>query len=426
MNTQQSLKRPMSGKHPVFNVAVIRGVSRRWQIASATPHRPLFLLGATQLVLAMALWFGELGARVLGTPLPFVIVSTWAHALLMLYGLYTFFIYGFLFTVFPRWMGGGEVHRSRYMAVVIGAALGMLLVYAGLFSGRFALGAGIVLYLSAWIGGVLALLGVYRHAQKRRAHEALLLLELALGAIGLGVFLYGIALNNAAAYVVARDIGLWGFLTPVLLTVSHRMIPFFTQSALRIAPLPKVDWSLGVFVGGSLLHGVFAIVSQPLPRLVVDVALAAVALRHTVMWGLTRSFTARLLAMLHIAFLWFGIAMVLYAIQVAAALAGADVLGRAPLHALGIGFVTSTLIAMATRVTLGHSGRALSVNAPTWYLFLGISAVALLRLVAEVAPVAAYQWLNLLAAAGWLACTVPWATRYVPMYLRPRVDQRPG
>ena len=398
----------------------------RWQIVSATPYRPMFLLGAAQLVLAMVLWFGELVGRQFAAPLPFVIVSTQAHALLMLYGVFTFFMYGFLFTVFPRWMGGAEVARGRYMAIAIAGAVGMAIIYVGFFAGRIVLGAGLVLYLAAWVGAILALFGVYGRAQRRRMHERLLLLELIFGALGLAAFLYATVADSAFAFTVARDVGLWGFLVPVLLTVSHRMIPFFTQSALPAAALPRVDWSLGWFVGGSLLHGVFEIGSQPIARLVVDLALAGVALRHTVVWGLTRSFRVRLLAMLHIAFLWFGIAMTLYAVAAALALAGNDALGRAPLHALGIGYVTSTLVAMATRVTLGHSGRALAVNAPTWYLFLGIGVVALLRVTAELAPVAAHQWLNVLAAAAWLACLVAWAARYAPMYVRPRVDRRPG
>lgn len=416
------MSEPVSTPSPTWPANLLS----RWQIVSATPHRPMFLLGATQLVLVMALWFGELSARLLGAPLPFVIVSTWAHALLMVYGLYPFFIYGFLFTVFPRWMGGAEVARGHYMTIAITAAAGMALVYIGFFTGRPVLGAGLSLYLAAWIGAILVLAGVYRHAQRRRIHERLLLLELALGAFGLAAFLYGTVFNHPFAFVVARDIGLWGFLVPVLLTVSHRMIPFFTQSALPGAQLPRIDWSLGWFVTGSLLHGIFEMASQPGARLVVDFALAAVALRHTVVWGLTRSFAARLLAMLHIAFLWFGVAMTLYTVAAALTLAGDDVLGRAPLHALGIGFVTSTLIAMATRVTLGHSGRALAVNAPTWYLFLGISGIALLRIAAALAPIAASQRLNLLAAAAWLACLIPWTVRYAPMYLRPRADRRSG
>jgi len=79
----------------------------------------MFLLGATQLVLVMTLWFVELLARRFAAPLPFVIASTWVHTVLMLYGVYIFFICGFLFTVFPRWMNGTEVSRRRYMTVAL-------------------------------------------------------------------------------------------------------------------------------------------------------------------------------------------------------------------------------------------------------------------------------------------------------------------
>ena len=33
---------------------------------------------------------------------------------------------------------------------------------------------------------------------------------------------------------------------------------------------------------------------------------------------------------------------------------------------------------------------------------------------------------NLLAAIIWLASVIPWALRFAPIYLRPRVDGRPG
>ncbi len=388
----------------------------------------MFLAGAMQLVLVMLLWFAELAGRaglVLQAPPPFVIPSTWVHMLLMLYGVFLFFIYGFLFTVFPRWMGAPEVPRGRYMTVIGLAVLGMAVTYVGLFAARWLLAAGLALYLIAWISAIAILLAVYRRARKRGLHERLLAIELGLGALGVALFIDGVIADQGYAFVMAREMGLWGFLTPVLLTVSHRMLPFFTQSALPFASVPRPGWSLAGFVGGCWLHGVFEVAQLPVLRLVVDAALAGIALHHTVIWGLRRSFSVRLLAMLHVAFLWFGIAMALYVAQALLLLFGISAIGRAPLHALGIGFVTGTLVAMATRVTLGHSGQALAVKAPTWYLFLAVSAVALLRVAAEFVP-AAYQTLNLLAAAGWLICLIPWAARYAPIYVRPRVDHRPG
>jgi len=396
-------------------------------LVGAAPHRPMFLLGAAQLTVVMLVWLWELAGRsypALAGP-PMSIPATYAHTWLMLYGLFTFFMYGFLFTVFPRWTGASEIERAHYMAVALTAALGIVLGYAGLYLARPLLLAGLAFYLAAWVGAIAILVAVYARAPKRSVYEVLLIAELVSGAVGSLLFLYGVATGAAAAFIAARDLGLWGFLLPVLLTVSHRMIPFFTQSALKVDNVPRPRGSLYVFVGGLWLHGIFEATGALAARLVVDVLLAGFAFHHTIVWQLTRSFASRLLAMLHVAFLWFGIGMALYAVQAALALAGVYALGRAPLHALGIGFVTGTLIAMATRVTLGHSGQALAVKAPTWYLFLGLNLVALLRIAAEL-TLAAYAPLNLLAALAWLACLLPWTARYLPIYLRPRVDHRPG
>ena len=63
---------------------------------------------------------------------------------------------------------------------------------------------------------------------------------------------------------------------------------------------------------------------------------------------------------------------------------GVFVLGRAPAHALFVGFFGSVLVAMVTRVTQGHSGRPLVMPNVAWFAFVAIQLVALMRIVAEV------------------------------------------
>jgi len=162
-------------------------------------------------------------------------------------------------------------------------------------------------------------------------------------------------------------------------------------------------------------------------RFLADAPLALAALHHSWVWQFRRSFHARLLAMLHIAFLWLGLGMALYTVQSLALLVtGVDYLGRAPLHALGIGFFTGMVVAMASRVTLGHSGRALEANDLTWRVLFGVNIAAMLRIVAEFLPGTVGGILNALAAATWLLSFLLWGWLYAPMYLRPRLDRKPG
>ncbi|HEY9198503.1 MAG TPA: NnrS family protein, partial [Gammaproteobacteria bacterium] len=134
-------------------------------------------------------------------------------------------------------------------------------------------------------------------------------------------------------------------------------------------------------------------------------------------------------AVLHVAFLWFGIGMALYALESLLLLGGVGVsLGRAPLHALGIGLIAGMTLAMASRVSLGHSGRALIADNLVWLCGWGLHLSALLRVFGDL-PVGAQLAglpITFLAALVWLASVLPWAAQFAPIYLRPRVDGRPG
>ena len=67
-----------------------------------------------------------------------------------------------------------------------------------------------------------------------------------------------------------------------------------------------------------------------------------------------------LLRVLFLGFAWLPIAFALIrCAELWFAVSGEFVLGRAPAHALFIGFFGSLLVAMVTRVTQGHSGRPL-------------------------------------------------------------------
>lgn len=146
-------------------------------------------------------------------------------------------------------------------------------------------------------------------------------------------------------------------------------------------------------------------------------------------WGWVRSFRAKLLAVLHISFAWFAISMVLYGLQSLIYMqSGKIVFGLAPLHALSIGFFTSMILAMTSRVTLGHAGRPLELDQFTWILFLGFQATTILRIIADVSSATAAIMPQLYVIAGliWLFSFALWAIRYVPIYWRPRVDGKQG
>ena len=388
----------------------------------------MFFAGALQVILVMGLWLVELAGRAGWWPtLPLAVASAWAHMYLMLFGVFPFFIFGFLLTVYPRWMGGTVVPASRYVAAFAFLAAGMILFYAGLFTSRLVLAAALALQLAGWGVTLYSLLAVFLQAPKRGPHERLLNLALAAGMLGIACFLVGVFSGAPMAFLLARELGLWLFMVPVVFLVAHRMIPFFSQSALINYIMVRPDWGPPLMFLCAVGHVLLELTGLSAWRFLADAPLALAALHHSWVWQFRRSFHARLLAMLHIAFLWLGLGMALYTVQSLALLVtGVDYLGRAPLHALGIGFFTGMVVAMASRVTLGHSGRALEANDLTWYVLFGVNIAAVLRIVAEFLPGTAGGILNALAAATWLLSFLLWGWLYAPMYLRPRLDRKPG
>jgi uncharacterized protein involved in response to NO len=104
------------------------------------------------------------------------------------------------------------------------------------------------------------------------------------------------------------------------------------------------------------------------------------------------------------------------------------IFGLAPLHALAIGYFASMVLGMASRVTLGHSGRPLVLDKLSWLLFLGFQTTAFFRILPDILPAAGrmVSGMYLLAGLIWLICFTLWTSRYAPIYWRPRVDGKPG
>lgn len=89
-----------------------------------------------------------------------------------------------------------------------------------------------------------------------------------------------------------------------------------------------------------------------------------------------------------------------------------------------MGFLGSILLAMVTRVSCGHSGRALVADATVWGLFWTLQVAVVLR-IAGALPWVGGIWLAL-AAAVWAVVMLIWGGRLLNWYGRPRADGRPG
>lgn len=393
---------------------------------SAAPHRLFFFLASLLLLLASAWWAMVLVLRLFGTPMLGAIAPTLVHATAMLYSFLPMYMFGFLFTAGPSWLGvKGPAAPALLPTALLAFAGGALLVVLSVFS-MPASGAAALLLCACWARYLLIFASLIRQSKAPdRLHAKLVLACMLPGIAGLAAYALLCFGDNLRWFPWVTVAGLWWFVIPVLLVVVHRMLPFFTASAIPSIAAWRPYWVLWCFLAASVGHGAMELAGLSQIAWLLDAPAAAFLLWLGLRWGLIQSLRIRLLAMLHLGFVWLGIAYALYAANAMLAFLGARGIGLAPLHVASMGFVASILFAMVTRVTRGHSGRPLEADDMTWRLFWLLQAATLLRLGAELWP-QAYAWLVTSAILAWLVAFAGWAWKYVPAYLNARADGKPG
>ncbi len=397
-------------------------MSRLWSNYTAASHRVMFLPGALLTVLAMLWWLLDMESRRGGGAGLGDLPGPALHVWWMLYGFFPFFIFGFLFTAAPNWLNGPAIPKRAYVASGVLMALGAVLVLVGLVV------PGLALHLAGWSVAVWALFRTLTGAPPQdKIHPGIVTAAAALGGVGDAVFLVWAGADFPDALRMAEAIGLWGFLVPTFLAVCHRMIPWFTSRIVPNYVMVRPYGPLWGVLAGCLAHGTLEVMERRELLWLVDLPMAVTVFWFATRWGVARGARqVRLLSMLHIGFLWLGLSLLLYSLDSLARQGGLTWnAGHAPLHALGIGFFSSMLIGMASRVSLGHSGRKLEADATIWGLFWLVQGVAPLRLLPDLLP-GLPALLIPLAGGLWLLAFGVWAVKFAPMYWRPRVDGKPG
>jgi uncharacterized protein involved in response to NO len=391
----------------------------------------MFLAGMMQGVAGLAWWLVDLLGRYAGwyAPIAWAVPAPWVHAFLMIYGFLPFFMFGFLMTAVPNWLKV-TVPRVLYLPAMLLMSAGCLLFYPALLAGRAAVTVALVLVLAGWAVGLAGLIRLIVLTPERDIrHPAILFTAMGFGWLGLACLIAALYVGSPLLPPLFREGGIWFFALPVFVSISNRMVPFFSGRVLNDAAIVRPKWSHPLLLVCCAGHGVLAVLGFEQWTWIFDLPMCAAVGYPTIRWGLLRSFEVHLLAVLHLSLVALAFALALFAIQSVVLLAtGTLILGRAPLHAMTIGYFSAMVIGMVSRVSLGHSGRMLMADRLTWLCFLGMLAAALARVGAEFpgVPPGAGHGLSLAASALWLACFVAWAWRYLPMYVMPRLDHPSG
>lgn len=410
------------------------------------PHRLGFFLATVLLLVSGGWWAGVQIDRLgwlgggSGWHLAYALSPSLAHGAVMTFGFMPLFFAGFLFTAGPKWLGV-PAPDARQLLPALGLQTGGWLLWLT--------GTHLAEHL-ALAGGALALAGLgwmyglfWRLVRASRAPDRMHALAVGWAGVFGMLCLLAVLLAQTGGHtdlaLAAVKTGLWGGVVVTFVAVLHRMLPFFTSSALPMIGVWRpawVFWLLLGIVGLELLavwQPLWAAAQSDNPQItrlwmlvlgLGELAAGSVVLWLAVVWGLVQSLKVRLLAMLHLGFLWLSLSLLLSgASQLLGMRAGAPLLGLGAMHAMTMGFLGSLLLAMVTRVSSGHSGRPLVADNRVWAVFCLLQVAVLVRIAASLPHMPG--WGLALAASLWALLMALWGGRLLVWYGQPRADGRP-
>jgi uncharacterized protein involved in response to NO len=384
--------------------------------------RVFFFCAGLFAILSMILWEGYLAIDALGgrVDLPTAAPPHLWHAHEMIFGYGAAVLGGFFLTAVPSWTGA-KAAPHLFVASVAGLWLiGRLAVWN---SG--ALPPGVVALADLAFVPVLTLNILSQLIKRPKPQQMIFLLMLTLFWAGnLMVHLEWMGLADNSLWHGLRA----GLLTlcTLIMVLGGRVTPGFTRNAMvqsgRETDLPWNPKPLAFLAtGAALTQPVGYILGAPEMLLAPLALIAGVAgLVRVVLWRALWTKGQPILWTLHLSyavnaagFIALGLAQLGIASEVAA------------LHLLGIGGVGGMTLAMMSRATLGHSGRALVAPGPVVLAYALVPLAALSRYAGSAFPALYYPGV-LMAGALWILAFTVFTAALWPAFWGPRLRRPPA
>lgn len=388
----------------------------RLQRVTDVPHflrggfRPFFLGGAVWALVVVALWIAALAGAV---TLPTAFDPLAWHRHEMLFGYLGAVIAGFLLTAIPNWTGRLPIAGARLAAL---AGLWLTARLAVLFSAL--VGAEVALALDVGFLLVLGTVAAREVAAGAKHHNVPVVVVILLFALA-----SAIDHGEALGLPVSEGLG-WraGFALVLLLVtlIGGRIIPSFTRNwltkrGIRNGPVQPggYDW---LTIAATAIALACWTVAPDAPATAYGL-LAAGALQTLRLgrWSGWRTLSDPLVIILHLSYAWLPLGLVLLGLS----MLDPAVPRSAALHALGAGAMASMTLAVMTRATLGHTGRALHADRATVAIYTLVTLGAGARV---AAPLLSFDYLHVVELAGllWGGAFLLFVAAYGPKLLGPR------
>ena len=212
----------------------------------------------------------------------------------------------------------------------------------------------------------------------------------------------------------------------LIVIIGGRIIPAFTKSGLArhgISVRLRGDRWIEIFSITSVIAVLLADVAIPLSAVNGAVALVA-ALAQTIrlaQWQGHRTARDPLIWVLHLGYAWLIVGLLLKGVWLTTAAPFAEKW----IHSLTVGAFTTMILAVMTRASLGHTGRALIAPLSIATCYSLVTAAALIRVFGPAILPSMYNQIVTASGVLWIGAFAIYLWIYTPILVSPRADRRP-
>ncbi|TQV84380.1 NnrS family protein [Aliikangiella coralliicola] len=381
----------------------------------ALAFRPFFLLGASFSILALLIWIAVLSGRLDFQPYG---NGFWWHSHEMLFGFVAAIVVGFLLTAVQNWTGipGVKGWRLFYLVALWLTGRAILLVNPD---------------LSPWIVAAIDFAFIPSAAYflampilAKKMYRNLIFIPLLI-AMSLSNFVMHWGLINQDMLLAAKSSYAMIMLVTLLMCImAGRVIPMFTANGTGTQKVNPNLWIERLSIGSMILVALIFISGVSLPSELMALVTLLAGIIHLVRfirWRFWVTTKVPLVWSLHISYFCIPLGMILLSSHYLFN----QITFSAGLHVLTVGAMGTMILAMISRVSLGHTGRMIVVGKVMAAAFLAVTFAFIVR-VFGTSLSDDYIFILTLSAALWSVAYGLFVIRYFMMLIRKRADGRPG
>ena len=377
-----------------------------WQL----PFRSFFLVGGLYSTIALILWWSLLSGH-LTMPSNTLPSLVW-HVHEMIFGFSATIAVGFVLTAVQTWTGKPSIKGLPVAGLI---AVWLVVRFMLWYNTPNSVLGAIILQASWWIFAIYIYAKLVLSAQNRRNYLFIPLLSV-MAIVNIVMLVSAFSGNDSLALHLGKSAVL--LFTLLMGIVGGRVIPFFTVRGANTTAITPNKLIEALLLPISLLGiSVFVIgyfIELPFTPAVLMITGGILHLTRIVGWRTISTASVPLLWSLHFAYAFIGIGLIALGLSYY----GLGLSFSGALHLITIGAIGLMIFSMMSRVSLGHTGRALKVKPQIILAFLLLITAALLRALLPEFGLVSLAWISSMIC--WVSAGLLFFITYWPVLSSPR------